>query len=42
MTLDEIVNDYIRSQRPYTGKEMMEFANEPSPSASETHSKVAP
>jgi hypothetical protein len=33
MTLDEIVNDYIRSQRPYTGKEMMEFANEPSPSA---------
>jgi hypothetical protein len=33
MTLDEIVNDYIRSQRPYTGREMMEFANEPSPSA---------
>jgi hypothetical protein len=33
MTLDEIVNDYIRSQRPYTGTEMMEFANEPSPSA---------
>jgi hypothetical protein len=33
MTLDEIVNDYIRTQRPYTGKEMMDFANEPSPSA---------
>ncbi|HEX4021944.1 MAG TPA: hypothetical protein VHX63_12415 [Acidobacteriaceae bacterium] len=32
MTLDEIVNDYIRTQRPYTGKEMMDFANEPSPS----------
>jgi hypothetical protein len=33
MTLDEIVNDYIRTQRPYTGEEMMDFANEPSPSA---------
>jgi hypothetical protein len=33
MTLDEIVNDYIRTQRPYTGKEMMDFANEPGPSA---------
>jgi hypothetical protein len=33
MTLHEIVNDYIRTQRPYTGEEMMDFANEPSPSA---------
>lgn len=33
MTLDEIVNDYIRIQRPYTGREMLDFANEPSPSA---------
>jgi len=32
MTLDEIVNDYIRTQRPYTSEEMMDFANEPSPS----------
>ncbi|MBV8672433.1 MAG: hypothetical protein JOZ33_03280 [Acidobacteriaceae bacterium] len=33
MTLDEIVNDYIRTQRPYTGEEMMDFANEASASA---------
>jgi hypothetical protein len=33
MTLDEIVKDYIRTQRPYTGDEMKDFANEPSPSA---------
>lgn len=33
MTLDEIVSDYIRTQRPYTGQEMMDFATEPSPSA---------
>jgi hypothetical protein len=33
MTLDEIVSDYIFTQRPYTGEEMMHFANEPSPSA---------
>jgi hypothetical protein len=33
MTLEEIVSDYIRTQRRYTGEEMMEFANEPSPSA---------
>jgi hypothetical protein len=33
MTLDQIVSDYIRTQRPYTGEEMMEFAKEPTPSA---------
>ncbi len=33
MTLDEIVKDYIRTQRPYSGAEMKDFANEPSPSA---------
>lgn len=33
MTLDEIVKNYIRTQRPYTGQEMIDFANEPSPSA---------
>lgn len=33
MTIDEIVNDYIRTQRPHTGAEMVDFANEPSPSA---------
>jgi hypothetical protein len=33
MTLEEIVSDYIRTQRPYTGEEMMDFANEPSRSA---------
>ena len=32
MTLDEIVNAYIRTQRPHTGAEMEDFANEPSPS----------
>jgi hypothetical protein len=32
MTLDEIVNDYIRTQRPYTSEEMRDFANELSPS----------
>ncbi len=32
MKLDEIVNHYIRTQRPYTCDEMMDFANEPSPS----------
>jgi hypothetical protein len=33
VTLEEIIDDYIRTQRPYTGDEMMDFANEPSPSA---------
>lgn len=33
MTLNEIVNDYIRTQRLYTGEEMKEFAEEPTPSA---------
>jgi len=33
MTFDEIVNDYIRTQRPYTGEEMMDFAKESTPSA---------
>src|SRR5271154_6896925 len=33
MTLDEIVNDYIRTQRPYTREEMRDFENETSPSA---------
>jgi len=33
MTLDEIVNDYIHTQRPYAGEEMMDFAKEPSLSA---------
>jgi hypothetical protein len=33
MTFDEIVNDYIRTQRPYTGTEVTDFANESSPSA---------
>lgn len=33
MTFDEIVNDYIRTQRSYTGEEMMDFAKEPAPSA---------
>jgi hypothetical protein len=33
MTLDRIVNDYIRTQRHYTVEEMMDFANEPNPSA---------
>ena len=32
MTLDEIVKDYIRTQRPHTGQEMIDFANESSPS----------
>jgi hypothetical protein len=32
MTLDEIVNDYIRTRRLHTRAEMMYFANEPSPS----------
>jgi hypothetical protein len=31
--VDEIGNDYIRTQRPDTGEEMMDFANEPSSSA---------
>ena len=26
MTLEEIVTDYIRTQRPYTGEDMMDFA----------------
>jgi hypothetical protein len=33
MTFDQIVADYIRTQRPYTRAEMMDFVNEPSPSA---------
>jgi hypothetical protein len=33
MTFDEIVADYIRTQRPYARAEMTDFANEPSPSA---------
>jgi hypothetical protein len=33
MTFDEIISDYIRTQRPYTVEEMMNFANESSPSA---------
>jgi hypothetical protein len=33
MTFDEIVNDYIRTQRPHTGTEVIDFANESSPSA---------
>ena len=32
MTLDEIVDDYIRTQRAYARAEMMAFANETSPS----------
>jgi len=30
MTLDEIVKDYIRTQRPHTGQDMIDFANESS------------
>jgi hypothetical protein len=33
MTFDEIVSDYIDTQRPYTRAEMTDFLNEPSPSA---------
>jgi hypothetical protein len=33
MTLYEIVSEYIRTQRPYTGEEIMHFANESSASA---------
>lgn len=33
MTLAEIVNDYICTQRPHTGEEMTDFAKESSPSA---------
>lgn len=33
MTLDEIVNDYIRTQRPYAREEMQNYENEPNPTA---------
>jgi len=33
MTLDEIVNDYIRTQRPYAREEIQNYENEPSRSA---------
>jgi hypothetical protein len=33
MTFDQIVADYICTQRPYTCAEMMGFVNEPSPAA---------
>jgi hypothetical protein len=33
MTFDQIVADYVRTQRPYAQAEMMDFVNEPSPSA---------